>query len=512
MSGETPMFLLLAVFMVQATCQQDLKVIVSPNLPLDQIFSGDTFYLSCGGNGSGDAVKWYLNGVEQMTTNKTWKIAAASGKHSGIYHCKSNSEESNRVNIAVLEYLPSASLSILTGHPVMQVGASVILRLNNEDGLKGWRCWVYRGDRTKRIALRLKGEEVSFDFRPRRFTVHETILWCSDETEKHRSNQVIVRTSGNRLSLEMYPLPAIEGETLTLRCYVWGTDQISHTIFYKDNKPIQDSASPTYNIPDVPLSAMGSYKCKSTFTYVAQTAGPLLLMESDYQDVLVHSRLPRASLSDNLGMSCSCTLCPSDSDYRWYHRSGEGQPWVLVSSGRAKMPEERGTYACRAVWSNGRSLLSDGYAYQSPFKFMVLAVIMVLLILGLAITALGFYLRYRRRTKEPIYEDVAHTSGKNEYEMLRKPHGAKEGGEYHTLHPKAGGSQRKEGEYQALKKEEMQEGVYHTVQMHEAAGGEGGYEALKKEDMKGGEYQTLNTESAGGKEGGEKEETIVTVT
>lgn len=96
-----------------------------------------------------------------------------------------------------LEYLPRASLAIQTGHPVMHTGDSVVLRLDHDGGLKGWNCWVYRGNNTKMIKLRLNNDSKTLDFQSRPVGYLGTIFWCTDSTQKLRSNQVIVRTSGS---------------------------------------------------------------------------------------------------------------------------------------------------------------------------------------------------------------------------------------------------------------------------------------------------------------------------
>lgn len=90
----------------------------------------------------------------------------------------------------------------------------------------------------------------------------------------------------------------------------------------------------------------------------------------------------------------------------------------------------------------------------------------------------------------------------DKYETLHGPHGAQREGEYDTFHPEAQGREKKEGEYQPLKKDEMKEGVYHTLGMEGATGGAEGYEALKREGMKREVYHTLGMEDAGGGEGG----------
>ncbi|KAK9530570.1 hypothetical protein VZT92_012062 [Zoarces viviparus] len=459
--------LLLAEFVLLARCQPQVSILPE----LKQIFSGDLLFLRCGSSSSGKSVKWYFNDMEQPLTDETWKIEVATPKHSGSYQCERNGEKSAGFSIDVLDYIPSASLTIKTGQPVMHTEGSVVLQLDNEEGLHGWKCWAYRGGPTKKIALRLEKDNASAVFQPLSLKVPETVFWCTD-TKQLRSNQITVRTSGKAASLEMYPLPAVVGESLTLKCQVWGTNDISHTIFYKDNAVILEGSSSIYKIPNVTESAKGSYKCDATFTYKGRTAGPPNHEVSDNQDVFVQVPPMKAVLSANVGMSCSCPLCPRDSTYRWYYKN-DGQPWALVDSSHdSMMPKESGTYACRAVWTTGRSSLSNVHFHPPPTKFILIVVVIVLVLLGLAAVVICIYYK-KRNTTVPIYEDVALTSrdtGDDRYEVLHK--GAQREGEYDTLHPEAPGTQKKESEYEALKKEEVEGGVYHTLGMVGAAGGQ----------------------------------------
>ncbi|XP_037610863.1 uncharacterized protein LOC119479395 isoform X2 [Sebastes umbrosus] len=492
--------LLLAVFVILARCQQKPQVSMSPTLK--EIYSGDLFFLRCNNSASGSTVKWYFNDMEQTLTTETWKIGVATPKHSGSYQCESNGQKSDAFPIDVLDYAPIASLTIKTGQPVVRTEGSVVLQLDNEDGLKGWNCWFYQNGLTKMIKLRLAKDSVNVVFHSPKLTDPETIFWCSD-TEKLRSNQIIVRISVKDISLEMYPLPAVVGESLTLKCLVWGTDQISRAVFYKDNKIILESPNPIYQIPNVTESAKGNYKCDATYTHKGSTAGPPYIRVSDVQDVFVQVPPMKAVLSANGGLSCSCPLCPGGSSYRWYHKT-DGQLWALMDSRQGfMMPKASGTYACRAVWNTRRSLLSNGYVYQPPITSILIGGAVVPMILALAV-AVGFYVCYRKRnTTAPIYEDIplrSRDKGDDQYEKLQK--GAQRGGEYDTLQPEAPGRQKKDGEYEALKKDEMTGGEYHTVRLAGAVGGEGGYEALKKEGMTGGEYHTVRIEGAVGGEGG----------
>ncbi|KAG8009098.1 hypothetical protein GBF38_011707, partial [Nibea albiflora] len=482
-------------------------VTISPQL--NQIFTGDLIYLTCSNSLSGSEVKWYLNGNQRaIHVNKTLKIPVADPVDSGRYRCESDRKESKEVDIKVKENIPMATLKIKTGQPVMRPGESVVLQLDHDDGLQGWMCHVYRGHETKRIALRTRDNPKSLTFQPRDLKVEETIFWCTDSTRQHRSNQITVRTSVKDISLEMYPQPAVAGEDLILKCYVWGTDRIRSVVFYKketsDWKVVLEGANPTYNIPHVTVAAEGQYKCNAIYTHVARTYGPPYNVTSDIQELFVQARNVKAVVSENFGMlSCSCPRCPSDVSYRWYSKKTDNQPWRWMEHNSAHMiAKESATYACSAVWNSGRSFLSNGYYYQPPIKVIMIVLFILLMLLCLAAVAGCILWKRRRNTSGPIYEDVAlrqRDKGDDKYEPLqKKTRGDQKEGEYDMLNPERPGRERKEGEYEALKKEGMKEGEYDTLGMQGAAGGGTEYEALKKEGMKGGEYDTLGMQGAAG--------------
>lgn len=92
-----------------------------------------------------------------------------------------------------------------------------------------------------------------------------------------------------------------------------------------------------------------------------------------------------------------------------------------------------------------------------------------------------------------------------QYEPLQRLHGSQPEGEYETLQPGAAGHKKDEGGYEALRKEEGEHEVYHTLQMGEAtsgatsgaASGSKGYEALRREGVKQEVYHTLQMGGAG---------------
>lgn len=86
----------------------------------------------------------------------------------------------------------------------------------------------------------------------------------------------------------MYPVPVMAGESVTLKCLTWGTDQISTTVFYKNNSVMPKTKGPTHKIESVTESEKGSYKCNAIFTYLARTAGPPYNVVSDRQELYIY--------------------------------------------------------------------------------------------------------------------------------------------------------------------------------------------------------------------------------
>lgn len=182
----------------------------------------------------------------------------------------------------------------------------------------------------------------------------------------------------------MYPLPAVAGQSLSLRCLVWGTNKIIKLVFYKNNSHFQTvERSQTYRIKHTTESEVGLYKCVATYRYADQTVPNPHEDTCDPQEVSVHGRshhpltaplqevsvtrlMPRpssaftpmsvspvrAELSE--GMYCSCSSCDSGVSYRCYKRTADS--WSMLSPN--KTPDSSGTYRCRAVKDYMRTLPS----------------------------------------------------------------------------------------------------------------------------------------------------------
>ncbi|XP_071393540.1 uncharacterized protein [Centroberyx affinis] len=497
MSGRN-LLLLSAVFMIlgfPARCQQTPQVSMSPTFTTT--FSGDSIKLSCDNSTAG--VTWYFNNaVDPQQKGKTWSIAAATPRHSGSYQCESDGRKSGNFSISVLEYLPPASLSIWTGQPVMWKNNPFSLVLQSDDGLQGWNCWVYKGGRVRKITFKkLQDEGDGHIFQPYHLSDPEAIYWCSDKTNQSRSSPVTIRTSEKKVLLEMLSRPAMTGESLTLKCLAWGTDQISRAIFYKDEVVIQDGDRSAYHINNVTASSEGEYKCTATFTYRGRTAGPPYTETSDVQELFVHEPPLKAVLSADPGMSCSCPNCPSGASYRWYHKQLD-QQWEVKTSGQSYTePSVAGSYACRAVWPNKRTLLSNVYIHNDDRPNWAVMIVIGLLIVGAILLLVALVCYKKRNNTEAIYQDVPLTgvrSAEGEYEALKRE--AMKNEEYQTLG--AEGGARGDGGYEALGKREKEE--YEKLENRRDMSAEGGYEALGKRERE--EYEKLENRRDMSTEGG----------
>ncbi|XP_047233158.1 uncharacterized protein LOC124875207 [Girardinichthys multiradiatus] len=485
--------LLLAVMPLLVRCQ---KPSVSMYPRLESIFTGDLFYLYCKDVSNGSTATWYFNNEALENKNSILKIAPAASKNSGTYQCKIKDTRSDDFHVRVLEYVPIASLTIATGQPVMRKYSKVLLEIENETGLDGWFCKVTRGEQTWAVYLKqVDKSATSFVFETRPLNVPETIYWCVKKNDTYRSNQVILRTTEKEVTLEMDPFPAAAGETLTLTCLVWGTNDISNSVFYKNNRIYATVTGPIYKITKINESEGGDFKCEATYRYKAQTIEASHKYDSDVQEVLVHASPFRAVLSDS--MQCSCPTCSGPMTYSYYKQNAKS--WKML--GQDQRPGSSGTYHCRAVLGYMRTLPSNSVNYGTSIIGTVIGFLVAIVGIGICVFLVIFCWYKQRKTKGDIYEEVQmRQTGDPKYETLNVAR-VKEG-EYDTLQPETEGRKGTGGTYEALTKQDNKEEVYHTLGETVASeGGDGGYEALKKEGILKDEYETLNTSSVEKKTG-----------
>lgn len=180
--------------------------------------------------------------------------------------------------------------------------------------------------------------------------------------------------------MEIYFMPAVAGDDLTLRCLNWGMEKISHVVFYKDNKIIQDGTADTHKILSVKKTDEGGYKCIATTatTSLVSDVQDLYILGSSihkkcFQCILyqpfgsclcsISEGVRRPVVSGLFGLFCSCPFCqfPSGLRYRWYKINKDGRPLRLSGNSQELKEGGMGTYACMIVWGSGRTLISKGY-------------------------------------------------------------------------------------------------------------------------------------------------------
>uniref|UniRef100_A0A8C7VT56 Ig-like domain-containing protein n=1 Tax=Oncorhynchus mykiss TaxID=8022 RepID=A0A8C7VT56_ONCMY len=345
---------------------------VSMVLTFKQVYSGDTIILSC--DNSIGKVKWLFNKVEdQNQANKTWSIRAVSAKNSGSYQCENNGQKSDNFNITVQGKYTTPTPECLS---LMDISFQ----------LSGIKC-----------GLTTENHKV-LTFQPSKLKDNVAIYWCSDENNL-RSTPLTIKTSDRVVRMMILPGPALLGEKLSLRCVVSGTDRISHTIFYKDKQTIKDGSSSSHVINNVTESDQGVYSCQATFT--RSNKGVPNTVNSTQQELIVSAPPMKAVVSESAGLSCSCSSCPNGAFYHWYYKQHNPQwlPKGISESYTGFMPA--GSYACRAVWKNGRSALSNIHHYDvDAQETHVLLITIGLIVLGVMLVIGAIVMYRKRRTRE----------------------------------------------------------------------------------------------------------------
>lgn len=75
---------------------------------------------------------------------------------------------------------------------------------------------------------------------------------------------------------------------MTLKCLVWGAEQVFESVFYKDGVIFTKITEPKFDITEAKESTEGRYKCEATYKYKDQTVETPHKYDSDAQEVLVY--------------------------------------------------------------------------------------------------------------------------------------------------------------------------------------------------------------------------------
>ncbi|KAG7492123.1 hypothetical protein MATL_G00010820 [Megalops atlanticus] len=416
-----------------------------------EIYSGDTLVLSCNGSGQ---VTWFFNDKANDKSNETWTITAVSTNNSGLYSCQRGTTKSDPKKITVLEYIPPATLSLISGLPVITLGDSVVLELQDDEGLEGWFCRVYKSGRARRIKIRpalMSSSETTVQIHPNILLKNESpaLYWCEHKKTMKRSNVITVTTTDKMVMLETLPEPATLGKELVLQCLVWGQPIISEAAFYKDDKQLESSSS-TYKIALVTKHDEGKYRCQATYKFKDNKSNIPHTVTSDTQVLRTKVAPPQPVLTiKGKDMSCTCEKCTGSHTYRYYYKRMDGK-LMQVTDGKVLTD---GEYMCRAVWDQGVSMLSQPIYTRAPQGSPWIIIIIV--ILGILLfVALIIYIWIKRKhandaakAQEAAYEELPQTKDAIEMQKTKAGEQGGEGG-YEAL--KRSKTDEKEGEYQTL--------------------------------------------------------------
>jgi len=90
-----------------------------------------------------------------------------------------------------------------------------------------------------------------------------------------------------KVMLEPPAIPALLGESVALRCAVWG-GKAETAAFYKDNQLITTTKEDTYIITNATQDHNGQYRCHATYRYTHITADAARQEgDSDAQEIKV---------------------------------------------------------------------------------------------------------------------------------------------------------------------------------------------------------------------------------
>ncbi|XP_067291462.1 uncharacterized protein [Pseudorasbora parva] len=434
-------------------------------------------------------------------------LTSVTSKNNGTYECERSGSKSDPYTLTVLELEPHAQLSPAVGGPVLSKGEGTNLELQVDGDLKGWKCYVLRGESSSRLLFVPRTNNKAVLFAELKDAKRAT-FWCRNNAQ--RSNAVTLKTTELKVMLEPPAVPALMGEHVALRCAVWGGGKVEKAEFFKNNVILETITEATYIITNATEKDTGEYRCHATYRYshirpdAAQQEG-----DSDTQELKVIGG-PAAStvnLTPPNGLQCSCSHCPGDcTSYLWYHTLPDSSvPQKLSVNTKDITVEKGGGYSCQTYCKKGVSRFSNVYSFkpgvaQETQSVNAIMVAGVLLVVGVLIVVVLVALKRRRGSNvQATARDKDKTTG-GDYEQIHLIDQAV----YHTLGESTDKDKvENEGGYEALKKRQ-EDAVYHTLGEStdkDKVENEGGYEALKKR-QEDAVYHTLGAgEGQGQSEG-----------
>ncbi|KTG39663.1 hypothetical protein cypCar_00036138 [Cyprinus carpio] len=345
---------------------QNLTVTLLPKFP--QVFVGDDVTLICNCKGGSKPTTWIFNGASQTHEDYSKLLIAVTPKNNGVYECVQGGKRSDPYTLTVLKLEPHAQLSPSVGGAVMTKGDGRNLVLQAEDELKNWTCSVLRGGSRFGLGVNLDEQMKRAVIFAELKEAERATFWCQKK-EIHRSNTVTLKMTELMVMLVPPAVPALQGESVALRCVVWGGPKLENVVFYKNNTKIMNSPEGTYTITKATQDDNGNYSCHATYRFSHTSAGAAQKEgDSDAQELKVIGGPAAAVISGSTkSLQCSCPRCPDNcTPCHWYHTlfNDPHSRRRLPENDRSITAEEEGLYSCRFDCGKGLSRFSDSYSYH----------------------------------------------------------------------------------------------------------------------------------------------------
>uniref|UniRef100_A0A8C1IHF6 Si:ch1073-66l23.1 n=1 Tax=Cyprinus carpio TaxID=7962 RepID=A0A8C1IHF6_CYPCA len=387
--------LILAVLLALIREDKGQKPTVSLLPKFPQVYIGDDVTLICNRKGGSKPTTWFIDDKKQSHQDYSMFLTAVTPKNNGEYKCEQNGLMSDPLTLTVLELEPHAQLSPSVGGAVMIKGEGRNLVLQAEDDLKNWTCSVLRG--VSRFGL-----GVNVDEQMKRAVIFAELkeaeratFWCQKKNFS-RSNTVTLKMTEHVVMLVPPAVPALQGESVDLRCVVWGGSKLEKAVFYKDNTKIINSPEGTYTIVNATQDDNGKYSCRATYRFSHTSAGAALKEgDSDAQELKVIGGPAAAIISGSTkSLQCSCPRCPDNCmSCHWYYTlfNDPHSRRRLPENDQSITAEEEGLYSCRFDCGKGLSRFSDSYSYKAqPAEFggllyILLGVAALIILMGVIV-------------------------------------------------------------------------------------------------------------------------------
>ncbi|XP_058871760.1 Fc receptor-like protein 5 isoform X2 [Acipenser ruthenus] len=237
------------------------------------------------------------------------------------------------------EELPQTTLTLEPPFPEIFTGETVTLRCGVEGGSTGWKYLWYK-DSEDTPGLQTAGCSITGDS----YTITAAAVsdqgqyFCRGQRKSRPSfsqlsNPVTVTVSDQWVILQTPPQPVFEGDTLTLRCHVWGYTA-TRFVFYKDNKWLQSQADTELSVDRVSKNDEGSYRCTARWssTYSGDSAEVRVsVREGRPKPALTREPAGKLFEGDTVTLSCVVEGGSGGWRYLWY-KDRQGAPVYQTDS------------------------------------------------------------------------------------------------------------------------------------------------------------------------------------